>query len=304
MENDDKTIIESTLKKSSLNRGSSSQSLNQKTKSHLSKGSIAGIGIGGAVLGSAGAAIPFFAYGKPSHDAGNPTSPDAKDSQTHGDELNEPLSEAPVSHTAVVSDLPVATCVTDDMTPSEAFAAARNEVGPGGIYYYHGHAQGTYYESEWNDLSQEEKDNYWASVQHTHDHHQSLSQQIPANEDIELVDVVDIPDAYIVDANGNELADAIFDVDHDGTGDVLMVDIVVENGEVVSISDAYVGQFDLEQWDAQPIEDFEYTNNVDNDDIDFVDDDNMVYNDYDYSANIDLDNDIFIENNIDTSDMI
>lgn len=64
-------------------------------------------------------------------------------------------------------DMDVATSVDDSMSFSEAFAAARQEVGPGGLFVWHGHTYGTYYANEWNAMSPEDKDQYWADVFHT-----------------------------------------------------------------------------------------------------------------------------------------
>ena len=50
-----------------------------------------------------------------------------------------------------------ATTVNDDMTFDEAFAAARQEVGPGGAFVWHGSDYGTYYGTEWNELTPEQQ---------------------------------------------------------------------------------------------------------------------------------------------------
>lgn len=42
--------------------------------------------------------------------------------------------------------------VTDDMSFAEAFAAARREVGPHGVFEWHGGVYGTYYENEWEQM--------------------------------------------------------------------------------------------------------------------------------------------------------
>lgn len=57
-------------------------------------------------------------------------------------------------------DVSVATSVNDSMSFSEAFAAARAEVGPGGAFEWHGGVYGTYYASEWNSMSAAEKTEY------------------------------------------------------------------------------------------------------------------------------------------------
>ena len=56
-------------------------------------------------------------------------------------------------------EIQVASSVTDDMSFSEAFAAARNEVGPGGAFTWHGHVYGTYRgdDPEWQEMTAEER---------------------------------------------------------------------------------------------------------------------------------------------------
>ena len=58
-----------------------------------------------------------------------------------------------------IVEIRVADSVNDDMTFSEAFAAARNEVGPGGAFVWHGHVYGTYRgdDPEWQEMSAEDR---------------------------------------------------------------------------------------------------------------------------------------------------
>lgn len=51
----------------------------------------------------------------------------------------------------------VATGVNDSMSFSQAFAAARSEVGAGGTFVWHGKVYGTYYANEWNAMSPAER---------------------------------------------------------------------------------------------------------------------------------------------------
>ena len=62
--------------------------------------------------------------------------------------------------------------VSDDMTFAEAFAAARAEVGPGGVFHWHGGIFNTYYAEEWNAMSDAEK----------HDFAQLVQPEIPAHD--------------------------------------------------------------------------------------------------------------------------
>ena len=62
--------------------------------------------------------------------------------------------------------------VSDDMTFGEAFAAARAEVGPGGVFHWHGGIFNTYYAEERNAMSDEQK----------HDFAQQVQPEIPAHD--------------------------------------------------------------------------------------------------------------------------
>lgn len=54
----------------------------------------------------------------------------------------------------------VAQGVTDDMSFAEAFAAARAEQGPGGVFHWHGGTYGTYMQDEWAAMSAEQRDEF------------------------------------------------------------------------------------------------------------------------------------------------
>lgn len=238
-------------------------------------------------------------------------------------------SDAVSEHVAVASDLTLANNVTDDMTFSEAFAAARSEVGPGGIFYYHGNAYGTYYETEWNNMSEDDKADYWASVSHTvsehpYEYHEpTVEPELITDFTIDDIEEISLAGAITVDANRNDDPDVIVDLDGDGVGDVLLVDVKMdEEGNVLSVGDAMEGHYNylggLE--DDESEEDYEeedysdYDEEEDDDDIfgdesdtAVIDDmsDDVSYNmDYDYSADTTLDPDAFIDNNVDTTDMV
>ena len=76
---------------------------------------------------------------------------DPKESDPAGpDQQDEPMDETP-------TEILEAHSVTDDMSFSEAFAAARAEVGPGGAFVWHGQVYGTYRgdDPEWQEMSDE-----------------------------------------------------------------------------------------------------------------------------------------------------
>lgn len=94
--------------------------------------------------------------------------------------------------------LDVAHGVTEDMNFSEAFASAREEVGPGGIFYWHGKPYGTYYENEWNSMDEEDKAEYWDAVGRT----------TASDDDGYYGEFEDQYDPYLSDYDGDGLSDA------------------------------------------------------------------------------------------------
>lgn len=55
--------------------------------------------------------------------------------------------------------------VDDDLSFEEAFQSARAQVGPGGVFQWHGGVYGTYTEDEWNAMSAQEKADFAQSAQ-------------------------------------------------------------------------------------------------------------------------------------------
>jgi len=107
--------------------------------------------------------------------------------------------------------------VADEMTFGQAFAAARQEVGEGGVFAWRGELFNTYYKEEWADMTPEIKDEFMAVVM------DEFPSQFPIDIDesaIPLAHVVDIDpinDQDLYDAEGDEYADAIIP-HHDDSG--------------------------------------------------------------------------------------
>lgn len=60
-------------------------------------------------------------------------------------------------HSTLMGDMRIAE-VSDSLSFDDAFAAARAQVGPGGIFEWRGGIYGTYYANEWNAMSDEERE--------------------------------------------------------------------------------------------------------------------------------------------------
>ena len=163
----EETIIDQNQAEQSQNQSDEEKqsiSSSKKEKKGLSTAATAGIAAGvGATAGVASAfgAVAFF-----------PNEGEIEDSGTEqlGEEEIEQLEAPSPSEHLTGSMMDVATNVNDSMSFNQAFAAARQEVGPGGIFEWHGHSYGTYYANEWNSMSAEERDQYWADVHHTTSH--------------------------------------------------------------------------------------------------------------------------------------
>lgn len=93
-------------------------------------------------------------------------------------------------------EVPVASSVSDNMSFSEAFAAARTEVGSGGVFEWHGNIYSTFTEEEWNGMTAGQREEYgshfsWrgdtsndtASVSHS----SNASHEAATTEEVEVV---------------------------------------------------------------------------------------------------------------------
>ena len=61
-------------------------------------------------------------------------------------------------------DVDIATSVNDDMSFSEAFAAARAEVGGGGAFVWNGNVYSTYTAEEWDAMTDAQKEEYYDNL--------------------------------------------------------------------------------------------------------------------------------------------
>lgn len=165
----------------------------------------------------------------------------------------------------VATNVPVAH-VDDSLSFSQAFAQARAQVGPGGVFEWRGHAYHTYYVNEWNGMSIEERAEFQASIDYsdvlsddaTAQHYNYVAQQNAAQAttavgteqevEVRVLDVasVDIDgdgideNVALLDFSGNQVI--IVDVDGDNMADVAICDLngneELDEGEMADISDA------------------------------------------------------------------
>ena len=78
-------------------------------------------------------------------------------SQLSQDHSTDGKTEGPAHQTGAHEQAADHASVSEDLSFSEAFTAARAQVGPGGVFTWHGQLYGTYTQTEWNAMSDQEK---------------------------------------------------------------------------------------------------------------------------------------------------
>lgn len=129
-----------------------------------------------------------------------------------------------------VEGLDVATCVDDDMSFGEAFAAARDEVGAGGVFLWRGNLYGTYYRTEWDSMTDEQKDEYWQHVYHT-DYQDVLGEDYRDGNEVYEPELADNSNDYEdAEMYGEEVVmnEAIIE---DGNEEVVEAEFLSEEGD-------------------------------------------------------------------------
>lgn len=168
----------------------------------------------------------------------------------------------------------VASGVTDDMSFSEAFAAARHEVGAGGCFVWHGNVYGTYYANEWSAMTPDQRDEFVASTigvdttsHNNQDYasnttgtqtHQSAQPEEQVEEDDLTVEVLVVEQVQNEDGSVSNIGaasingQAVYFIDVDGQDnqfDLMVADLngngQLDENEIIDITDQHmaVSQF-------------------------------------------------------------
>ena len=177
------------------------------------------------------------------------TKTDTPEETTDATTADAATAEAQQADSATETALPVAQ-MHNDMSFGEAFAAARAEVGPGGVFIWHGGIYNTYTEDEWNAMTPQQKNEFAHQVNpevRAHEvptptdahpdvavHHVAEPAAHPT-ANTEDVQVVDQPaaaeseqggDVHIVGyANVQGHLAVGYDTDNDGQADVAIIDV-------------------------------------------------------------------------------
>lgn len=233
-------------------------------------------GVSGILLGGAGT---FAATHSNGLNEGNPADNPTDENKENGETLQEQNLEGEATVIELYGN--VASGVNDNMSFSEAFTTARNEVGVGGCFVWHGNVYGTYNANEWNSLTQSQRDefvNHTTGVDtshshtthHSYSHHSSAHNQdqspekpeTPSEEAVDeeemMVEVLGVEQVQHEDGSVSNIGaasingQAVYFIDVDGQDDefeLMAVDInangSLEENEITDISDQHmsVSQF-------------------------------------------------------------
>lgn len=176
--------------------------------------------------------------------------------------------------------------VSENLSFADAFNAARAQVGPGGVFTWHGQLYNTYTAEEWNAMSDEEHAQFAQEVspmvrvndvamehaphhtvnaQHVHhaaDTHEAADRDVQLHSKVETINASDVSDdgdvhvvgkasvdghvALALDATGDGQADAIL-VDINDNGQVDESDVLVmKDGQVVTMGEVANGTADAQ----------------------------------------------------------
>jgi hypothetical protein len=141
--------------------------------------------------------------------------------------------------------------VDEDQNFAEAFTQARAQVGPGGVFTWHGNTYGTYYAEEWHQMDADDRQEFIKSVDLPQDDIQESAADIDVN--VESIGTIALQDGTVINhatVNIDGTQASFIDADNDGTIDVAVVDsngdgVLDQNDQVVDLSDSGLTMDDI-----------------------------------------------------------
>ena len=142
--------------------------------------------------------------------------------------------------------------VSQDLSFSQAFAAARAEVGSGGVFMWHGRLYNTFTAEEWSAMNDAQKDEFAAEVQpylaqqtapqnsaphHTETVHTTTVTDNPAHVQPAVhTDVPTEPEVHFLGVDSHEVEGQTVNIGHMTINDVNVALVDVDNDEVFDVS--------------------------------------------------------------------
>jgi len=142
-----------------------------------------------------------------------------------------PIGTHQVPHGTITpaQNIDISQRVTNDMSFDQAYASAREEVGPGGVFWWHGNVYNTYTVEEWQGLSLAQRQEFLSDVGFKPT--QNIESTNSQTNDLPVLE----PDYVETTINGRPALG--IDDDHDGVVDAIVM-MGVDNNSIVAIIDA------------------------------------------------------------------
>lgn len=164
---------------------------------------------GGFVVGAAAGAATTMAAATSNNEAEIPTDIIEEEKIQ---EMHEETPEVPTPEQAILANdegIRYAHVNADNF--NDAFAQAREQVGPGGVFEYNGRIYATYYAEEWNDMSSQERADFQSKVyevaptHHAEPSHSSMAH----NSSVESVESTHHEPEFVAENVQNTTAESI-----------------------------------------------------------------------------------------------
>lgn len=124
--------------------------------------------------------------------------------------INDETGTVGAADTITVENVSFATDITDDMSFSEAFAAARHELGPGGAFEWHGNVYSTYYAEEWNGMTEAQQAEHSSHIMHAHSsyhaEHQNTAEVVAVDDSQAHATAHDTPHTTTAPDDGGDIS--------------------------------------------------------------------------------------------------
>lgn len=123
-------------------------------------------------------------------------------------EIETDIVDYDAGEVVVPVDIPVVE-VSDTTSFGDAFAAAREELGPGGIFSYNGDYYHTYYKEEWDAMHTEQQDQYFTDLDEGADYDDVT--YIDADDNVTNISIDNNPEPEVIieDQDGGSLNDEV-----------------------------------------------------------------------------------------------
>lgn len=190
-------------------------------------------------------------------------------------------------------DVDMATSVNDDMSFSEAFAAARAEVGGGGAFVWNGNVYSTYTAEEWDAMTDEQKEEYYENLNWS-------KQEVDDQPEVEVVSTtpdnpVDSPLAEVEVVVDDEPEVEVLGVVHDDETGANFGIMNVDDQEIVFVDVNDDGTFDI------MASDLNQDGQVTDDEMAYIEEQQLTVEMFEDAA---MDNDAYLASNDDEPDYI